>query len=145
MAEEIISLDNGCACCTVRGDLLKSLAALKDRRKDFDLILVETTGMANPAPVVATFTQNATMMNHFRVDGVICLVDCKYIKDHLNEVRKDDAINESVCQIAFADRVLLNKQDPALIRRHDCGLQNGAPLHAREPPPGARRDHAVHP
>lgn len=111
VAEEIISLDNGCACCTVRGDLLKSLAALKDRRKDFDLILVETTGMANPAPVVATFTQNATMMNHFRVDGVICLVDCKYIKDHLNEVRKDDAINESVCQIAFADRVLLNKVD----------------------------------
>jgi len=111
VAEEIISLDNGCACCTVRGDLLKALTQLKDRRKDFDLVLVETTGMANPAPVVATFTQNATMANNFRVDGVVTLVDCKYVQDHLKEVRADDAINESVCQIAFADRVLLNKID----------------------------------
>mmetsp|Transcript_49185 Transcript_49185/g.128349 ORF Transcript_49185/g.128349 Transcript_49185/m.128349 type:complete len:533 (+) Transcript_49185:133-1731(+) len=111
VAEEIISLDNGCACCTVRGDLLKALSTLKERRKDFDMVLVETTGLANPAPVVATFTQNATIANHFRVDGIVCMVDSKYVKDHIDEVRKDDAINESVCQIAFADRIILNKID----------------------------------
>jgi G3E family GTPase len=111
VAEEIISLDNGCACCTVRGDLLKALAQLKNRKKDFDMLLVETTGLANPAPVVATFTQNATVANNFRVDGIVCLVDCKYIKDHIDEVRADDAVNEAVCQVAFADRILLNKID----------------------------------
>ena len=111
VAEEIISLDNGCACCTVRGDLLKALTQLKDRRKDFDMVLLETTGLANPAPVVATFTQNATMQNHFRVDGIVCLVDCKFIKDHIDEVRAEDAVNEAVCQVAFADRILLNKVD----------------------------------
>ena len=111
VAEEIISLDNGCACCTVRGDLLKALSQLKERRHDFDLVIVETTGMANPAPVVATFTQSASISNHFRVDGVIAVVDCKYVAAHLNEARQEDAINESVCQIAFADRVLLNKID----------------------------------
>ena len=111
MAEEIISLDNGCACCTVRGDLLRALTQLKDRRKDFDLLLLETTGLANPAPVVATFTQNATVSNNFRVDGIVCLVDSKFILDHINEARADDSINESVTQIAFADRVLLNKVD----------------------------------
>merc|ERR1719454_1985300 len=58
VAEEIISLDNGCACCTVRGDLLKALNQLKTRKSEFDMLLLETTGLANPAPVVATFTQN---------------------------------------------------------------------------------------
>ena len=53
VAEEVISLDNGCACCTVRGDLMKALTQLKDRKNDFDLVLVETTGLANPAPVTA--------------------------------------------------------------------------------------------
>ena len=110
-AEEIISLDNGCACCTVRGDLLRALSQLKERRKDFDMLLIETTGLANPAPVVGTFTQNANIANNFRVDGIVCLVDSKFIADHINEERKDDTINESVTQIAFADRVLLNKID----------------------------------
>jgi len=91
--------------------LLKALAQLKTRKKDFDMLLVETTGLANPAPVVATFTQNATVANNFRVDGIVCLVDCKYIKDHIDEVRADDAVNEAVCQVAFADRILLNKID----------------------------------
>lgn len=111
LSEEIISLDNGCACCTVRGDLIKALTKLIERRKEFDLIIIETTGMANPAPVVSTFTMNAKLAYNYRVDGVVCLVDCKYVKEHLSEARKEDAINESVCQIAFADRVLLNKTD----------------------------------
>merc|ERR1719502_2036200 len=111
VAEEIISLDNGCACCTVRGDLLKALGQLKNRRSEFDMVLLETTGMANPGPVVATFTQNATVANSFRVDGVVCLVDAKHIGAHLEEVKADDAVNEAVCQVAFADRILLNKVD----------------------------------
>jgi len=111
VAEEVISLDNGCACCTVRGDLMKALTQLKDRKKDFDMILVETTGLANPAPVVATFTQHPTVANHFRVDGIVCLVDCKFILDRIGEVRADDEINEAVTQVAFSDRIMLNKVD----------------------------------
>ena len=111
VAEEVVSLDNGCACCTVRGDLLKALVNLKDRRKEFDLVLLETTGMANPAPVVATFTQDPRVANNFRVDGIVCLVDCKHVRAHLEEVKADDAVNEAVCQVAFADRILLNKVD----------------------------------
>jgi len=111
VAEEVISLDNGCACCTVRGDLMKALTQLKDRKKDFDMILVETTGLANPAPVTATFTQNPVVANHFRVDGIVCLVDCKFILEHINETRDDDQINEAVTQVAFSDRILMNKID----------------------------------
>jgi len=111
VAEEVISLDNGCACCTVRGDLMKALTQLKDRKNDFDMILVETTGLANPAPVTATFTQNPVVANHFRVDGIVCLVDCKYILEHINEKREDDQINEAVTQVAFSDRILMNKID----------------------------------
>eukprot|EP00966_Prymnesium_polylepis_P288543 6664796-Prymnesium_polylepis.1 len=77
---------------------MKALTQLKDRKKDFDLVLVETTGLANPAPVVATFTQNPVVANHFRVDGIVCLVDCKYIKEHIEEKREDDQINEAVTQ-----------------------------------------------
>ena len=94
----MVSLDNGCACCTVRGDLVKALVNLKDRRKDFDLVLLETTGMANPAPVVSTFVQDARVANNFRVDGIVCLVDCKHVRAHLEEVKADDAVNEAVCQ-----------------------------------------------
>jgi len=111
LAEEIIGLENGCACCTVRGDLLKALKKLKDRKNDFDFVLLETTGLANPAPVVGTFTQDATIFNHFRVDGIVTMVDCKFIKQHLDEVKAEDAVNEAVCQVAFADRILLNKTD----------------------------------
>jgi G3E family GTPase len=111
VAEEIISLDNGCACCTVRGDLVRALTQLKDRKKEFDLVLLETTGMANPAPVVASFTQSALMANNFRVDGIICLVDCKHVRAHLHETKAEDAVNEAVCQVAFSDRILLNKVD----------------------------------
>ena len=111
VAEEIISLDNGCACCTVRGDLLKALTQLKERRSEFDMVLLETTGVANPAPVVSTFTQNPVIANSFRVDGIVCLVDSKHVTAHLEEKKADDAVNEAVCQVAFADRILLNKVD----------------------------------
>ncbi len=111
VAEEIISMDNGCACCTVRGDLVKALDGLTKRRADFDLILIETTGLADPAPIIKTFTESDKLMAFFKIDGVLCLVDTKFALQHLNEKRAEDTVNEAVQQIAFADRVMLNKVD----------------------------------
>ena len=111
VAEEIISLDNGCACCTVRGDLVKALIGLKDRRKDFDAVLLETTGLADPAPILQTFDSNPVLQNNYRIDCVATLVDCKFIQGQLDEVRPEGTVNEAVQQVAFADRVLLNKVD----------------------------------
>ena len=110
-AEELISMDNGCACCTVRGDLVKALIGLKDRRKDFDAVLLETTGLADPAPILQTFESNPVLQNNYRIDCVTTLVDVKFIKQHLDEVRPEGTVNEAVQQVAFADRVLLNKVD----------------------------------
>uniref|UniRef100_A0A6U5NI70 CobW C-terminal domain-containing protein n=1 Tax=Calcidiscus leptoporus TaxID=127549 RepID=A0A6U5NI70_9EUKA len=110
-AEEVIAMDNGCACCSVRGDLVKAFNQIKTRLKDFDLVLLETTGLADPAPVIKTITSDWSLMNSFRIDGVLCLVDCKHILTHLNEVREEGTVNEAVQQVAFSDRVLLNKTD----------------------------------
>ena len=109
-AEEVISMDNGCACCTVRGDLLRSLQGLKKKLEKFDMVLFETTGLADPAPILKTF-QQPEIHSHFRVDGVIALVDSLFLKDHINEVRPEGTVNEAVQQVAFADKVLLNKTD----------------------------------
>lgn len=104
-------MDNGCACCTVRGDLVRALLKLKDRKDQFDLVLLETTGLADPAPIIATFTQNWNISNNFRIDGTLCLVDAKHIAVHINEVRPEGTVNEAVQQVAFADRILINKID----------------------------------
>ena len=110
-AEELISMDNGCACCTVRGDLVKQLVSLKERRKEFDAVLLETTGLADPAPILQTFDSNPVLQNNYRIDCVATLVDCKFIQGQLDEVRPEGTVNEAVQQVAFADRVLLNKVD----------------------------------
>ena len=104
-------MDNGCACCTVRGDLVKKLVELKARRKEFDAVLLETTGLADPAPIVQTFASNPILVNNYRIDVVATLVDCKFIKQQLDEVRPEGTVNEAVQQVAFADRVVLNKVD----------------------------------
>ena len=70
VAEEIISMDNGCACCTVRGDLVKALDGLTKRRADFDLILIETTGLADPAPIIKTFTESDKLMAGVLQEGI---------------------------------------------------------------------------
>ena len=111
VAEEIISLDNGCACCTVRGDLVKQLVSLKERRKEFDAVLLETTGLADPAPILQTFDSNPVLQNNYRIDCVATLVDCKFIQGQLDEVRPEGTVNEAVQQVAFADRVVINKVD----------------------------------
>ena len=103
--EEIFEMNNGCICCTVRGDLIRILGQLLKRRDRFDYILVETTGLADPGPVAQTFFSDEEVKESFRLDGIVTLVDAKHILLHL-----DDA-PEAKQQIAFADRILLNKVD----------------------------------
>eukprot|EP00976_Prorocentrum_cordatum_P062230 1176639-Prorocentrum_minimum.AAC.2 len=110
-AESIVTMDNGCVCCTVRGDLIRALTQLAESENKFDAVLIETTGLADPAPVAFTFYINPDINDAFKIDSILCLVDCKHIKQHLDEVKPDNAVNEAVQQVAFADRVLLNKTD----------------------------------
>ena len=109
--EDIITMDNGCVCCSVRGDLVRTFGMLVSRRKQFDAIIIETTGLADPAPIVFTFNSNAIMQDNYRIDSVVCLVDAKHIDIHLDDVKPDGNINEAEHQIAFADRIILNKLD----------------------------------
>ncbi|GMI39455.1 hypothetical protein TeGR_g11793 [Tetraparma gracilis] len=109
--EDLITMDNGCVCCSVRGDLIRTLGQLAKRRTDFDAIILETTGMADPAPIIYTIQTNPKMSDHFRIDSLVCLASAKHIEQHLDEVKPDGAVNESLQQVAFADKILLNKVD----------------------------------
>jgi G3E family GTPase len=109
--EDLITMDNGCVCCSVRGDLVRTLGQLAKRRKDFDAILLETTGLADPAPIVYTVQTNSKMSENYFIDSIVCLADAKHIQLHLDEVKPDGAVNEAYQQVAFADKILLNKID----------------------------------
>ena len=109
--ESIIEVMNGCICCTVRGDLTELLDKMYDRVKDFDGVLIETTGLADPAPVAQTFFVDERIVDRYKLDGIITVVDSKHIVQHLDDEKPDDVENEAVEQIAFADRILLNKID----------------------------------
>lgn len=109
--EDLITMDNGCVCCSVRGDLVRTLGQLASRRKDFDAILLETTGLADPAPIVYTVQTNPKMSDNYRIDSIVCLADCKHLALHLDEVKPENAVNEALQQVAFADKILLNKID----------------------------------
>jgi G3E family GTPase len=110
--EDILLLNNGCLCCSVRGDLVEMLTKLHDTRKgEFDHVVIETTGLANPAPIIQTFYLEHALLESFRVDGVVTLVDAKHAHLHLDEVKPDGVVNEALEQIAFADRIVLNKTD----------------------------------
>lgn len=103
--EEVFEMNNGCICCTVRGDLIRILGNLMNRRDKFDHILVETTGMADPGPVAQTFFVDDEIRAQLQLDGIITVVDAHHVWLHLedsSEVRE---------QIAFADVILLNKTD----------------------------------
>jgi G3E family GTPase len=102
--EEIFEMNNGCICCTVRGDLIRILGNLMKRRDKFDYILVETTGMADPGPVAQTFFVDDEIKAKTQLDGLITLVDAKHVHQHW----ESDEVQE---QIAFADVILLNKTD----------------------------------
>eukprot|EP00960_Hanusia_phi_P026417 746239-Hanusia_phi.AAC.11 len=109
--EDVISMDNGCVCCTVRGDLVKAFKSLAERNEKYDAVIIETTGMADPAPVAFTFNTQREVGAKFRIDAILCVVDAKHIQQHLDDVREAGVINEAVNQIAFADKILLNKVD----------------------------------
>src|SRR5579883_3062656 len=81
--EEIFEMNNGCICCTVRGDLIRILGNLMKRRDKFDYVLIETTGMADPGPVAQTFFVDDEMQQAFRLDSIITLVDAKHVLMHL--------------------------------------------------------------
>lgn len=109
--EDLITMDNGCVCCSVRGDLVRTLGSLAKRRKNFDAILLETTGLADPAPIVYTIQTNPKMSDNYRIDSIVSLADCKHLAAHLDEKKPDDSVNEALQQIAFSDKILLNKVD----------------------------------
>jgi G3E family GTPase len=113
--ENIVEMNNGCICCTVRGDLIAGLKKLiknsKKTGKILDGVIIETTGLADPAPVAQTFFADDFVQQHMRLDGILTLVDAKHIIQHLDEEKPEGVENEAVEQIAFADRILLNKCD----------------------------------
>jgi len=103
--EEVFEMNNGCICCTVRGDLIRIIAGLLKRPGKFDAILVETTGLADPAPVAQTFFTDEDVRKKTRLDSIVTVVDAKHIAQRLADS------TEAKEQIAFADIVLLNKTD----------------------------------
>ncbi len=102
--EEIFEMNNGCICCTVRGDLIRIIGNLMRRRDQFDHLVIETTGLADPAPVIQTFFVDEDMQSQLSLDAVVTVVDAKYIWLHWEA-------DEAKEQIAFADVILLNKTD----------------------------------
>ena len=102
--EEIFEMNNGCICCTVRGDLIRIIANLMKRRDKFDHLVIETTGLADPAPVIQTFFVDEDMREKLNLDAVVTVVDAKHIWQHWDA-------DEAQEQIAFADVILLNKTD----------------------------------
>jgi G3E family GTPase len=103
--EEIFEMNNGCICCTVRGDLIRILGNLMKRKDKFDYIMIETTGLADPGPVAQTFFVDDEMQSRLQLDGIVTVVDTKHIWQHI------DISKEAQEQIAFADVILLNKTD----------------------------------
>ncbi len=103
--EEVFEMNNGCICCTVRGDLIRIVEGLLKRRGKFDAILVETTGLADPAPVAQTFFVDADVRDAARLDAVVTVADAKWLCERLKDAP------EAKNQIAFADVIILNKTD----------------------------------
>ncbi|MDR3462626.1 MAG: GTP-binding protein [Beijerinckiaceae bacterium] len=103
--EEVFEMNNGCICCTVRGDLIRIIEGLMKRKGKFDAIIVETTGLADPAPVAQTFFVDEDVQANARLDAVVTVADAKWLSDRLRDAP------EAKNQIAFADVIILNKTD----------------------------------
>jgi G3E family GTPase len=103
--EEVFEMNNGCICCTVRGDLVRIMEGLMKRKGKFDAIIVETTGLADPAPVAQTFFVDEDVQKNARLDAVVTVADAKWLSDRLKDAP------EAKNQIAFADVIVLNKTD----------------------------------
>jgi G3E family GTPase len=130
--EEVFEMNNGCICCTVRGDLVRILGGLMKRRGKFDAIIVETTGLADPAPVAQTFFVDEDVQTNARLDAVVTVADAKWLSDRLKDAP------EAKNQIAFADVIVLNKTDlvtPAELAEVEArirGINPYAQLHRTE-------------
>jgi G3E family GTPase len=115
--EQIVEMNNGCICCTVRGDLIRILGTLKERRDEgalkFDRVVIETTGMADPGPVAQTFFTDEEIGNYYLLDSIITVVDAKHAPKQLDE------FHEAQEQVGFADRILLSKTD--LVSEQEAG------------------------
>lgn len=103
--EEVFEMNNGCICCTVRGDLIRIIEGLMRRKDRFDAILVETTGLADPAPVAQTFFVDDEVRQKTKLDAIVTVVDAKHLPDEIERA------HEAQEQLAFADIVILNKTD----------------------------------
>src|SRR5215216_2863062 len=127
--EEVFEMNNGCVCCTVRGDLIRILQGLMRRKGKFDAIIVETTGLADPAPVAQTFFVDENVGRKTKLDAVVTVADAKWLKERLKDAP------EAKNQIAFADIILINKTDlvtPAELREVEArirGINPYAKLH----------------
>jgi G3E family GTPase len=130
--EEVFEMNNGCVCCTVRGDLIRIIDGLMRRKGKFDAIIVETTGLADPAPVAQTFFVDENVGKRTKLDAVVTVADAKWLKERLKDAP------EAKNQIAFADVILINKTD--LVEAHELreiehrvrGINPYATLHRTE-------------
>ena len=103
--EEVFEMNNGCICCTVRGDLIRVISGLMKRAANFDGILVETTGLADPGPVAQTFFADEEIAAKAKIDSIVTVVDAKHLPLRLKDSKEAEE------QIAFADIIMLNKTD----------------------------------
>ncbi len=130
--EEVFEMNNGCICCTVRGDLVRIIDGLMRRKGKFDAIIVETTGLADPAPVAQTFFMDEAVGAKTKLDAVVTVADARWLSDRLKDAP------EAKNQIAFADVILINKTDlvsPEDLRELEArirGLNPYARLHRTE-------------
>ncbi len=113
-SQPLMEMSNGCLCCTVRGDLVQNLFELARRRAEFDTLVIETTGLAEPAPILQAIYADERLRDQFTLRGVVTVVDAKHIRGQLEETA------EAVEQIAYADLVLLNKTDLATPEEQDA-------------------------
>merc|ERR1711939_956469 len=109
--EELIEVMNGCICCTVRGDLVETLKKMAKRVAKFDGVIIETTGLADPAPVAQTFFIDDDIQKLYVLDAIVTVVDAKHLVMRLDDEKPEGVENEAQEQLAFADKVLLNKID----------------------------------
>ena len=129
--EQIVEMNNGCICCTVRGDLIRILGTLKEKRDagdlKFDRVVIETTGMADPGPVAQTFFTDEEIGNYYLLDSIITLVDAKHAPQQLDE------FHEAQEQVGFADRILLSKTDVADEQQTEALIKRIRKMNPRAP------------
>ncbi len=127
--EEVFEMNNGCICCTVRGDLIRIIGGLMKRKGKFDAIVIETTGLADPAPVAQTFFVDDEVKGRAKLDSIVAVVDAKHLPQRLKDSREAEE------QIAFADVIVLNKTDlvsPGELREVEAvvrAINRFAPIH----------------